>query len=250
VSELYTVRAKIRPVPSISRGNGVVETTHHFEGISDESAALMLPTLSEKWTDDQMQGYWWCTRAGLPVHELSLYRRDITDATVWTWIADHTFALPNLAALSGTIDIHNVPFSYNGRYEPWYPHRRGAILCEQVGVDPRHRRRVYVGPVSNYFERIEVSIPLADPVILIGARSDIPTPLPTEADSVDYWQDDIAAYAAQWLGDMDDELASLVQVVPSFKLGGWSTLTQTRASTVRAEVRSRGVRGSWVGSYP
>jgi len=247
---LYTVRVKLVQQPAIQRGSNLCEFSLHFHGISDAGMMDDMDDLADTFSAVPQGGRWTCERSSVAIHELQVYRRNIADVNEWNFVGSHAFAINELPTISQTIDIYGVPISFDGYYQAKYAHRRGAVLVIQDGVDPGHRRRVYVGPLSDHYEILTTSVIGLDVITAIGDNSVIDGPMPSPTDSVDYWRIGLADDVADWLSTVSDVMPSASSVVPSFKLGTWSLLESSRASYVRAEMRSRGVRGALGTPFP
>jgi hypothetical protein len=187
----------------------------------------------------------WCLRGALSVHTLTLYERDITDATSWRHLGEIIYSLDDFPAQDVTIEIGGVPTTFEGSMFPLYPHRRAGMLLRQKGVDGQ-TRRVYLAPLTDYYTRLDLTV-LGLPLIKsIWPRFDddfredgVP---PDLSDSVDLWRPRMLQMMVEWAGDLGDGLPGGSPVVPSFTTASWSNLASTQGSPVRADIRSRSLR--------
>ena len=248
--ELYTVRVKIQPVTEIPRGAGTVEFTLNFQAETDADMLSHLPILANQLATGPLFFRWRCVRGNFDVHEVAAYRREITHERRWHYIGHELWSLDDLPEITVSGEIFELPISWTMQQYPKFSHQRGAILCVQRGEDIRCKRRVYIGPISSHYYAVDWSIAGFE-TFTLAITSEIPYgPRPGLSDSVDLWPLFLVNEVSEFLAGLTEFSPLVDSVVPSFKWGFWSLLQETSASTVRAELRSRAVRGEMGTVYP
>lgn len=252
---LYTLRVRMVPQASFSRGAGFIEMTHHLHWDDDTQAGDALPNLMKHWSGDvglpEFQSAIsrrWVVVQDTPVHQMSIYRRDIEDIRTWTPIRHGFFRVPPYNEHSTTFNIEGTPIPVVLKANAIYRHTRGAVLVRERTADPAISRRVYVGPISPVCLFIDGADFLPDVIADFGHNAITQwwnpwthdAPYNPAEDSVDFWRDEIRDCARDHVHDINDEAGGGVRVVPSWLHHAFYPVTLTDASSVRAEIRSRG----------
>lgn len=239
---LYTIRARMMVESSISRGAPYVEMSHHFEWADDAAAATAFPSFIGAYNNSGIEKRWTCVR-GAEVHTLSLFRRNIDVQRFWDHIADLTFSLPEWEEGTQSVNIGDVPITLIVRERPLYPHDRGAVLVIEKGTTLTVSRRVYVGPISPVCFHAEIGMTLGlASFVFPSAPADFPHD--PDTDRIDIWRGDIRDLARDHVHDLDAAAGAGHKVIASWSRGIWTAITETAASSVRADVRSRGRRAA------
>lgn len=243
---LYTVRVRLQPLPGLRRGANYVEMNHHLEYTDDDAALDGFPTLIQHWNDAGITRCWVVMR-GIPVHQISLYRRDISDHTSWVRLAESNFEIGPLFDEEFGFEFNGQDFNIRLRECHLFPSARSAILVKEYTIDPAVTRRVYVGPVSPVPLRGDFQFPFAGAgPIDIGAfvqtwyaspfSGDYPF---IESEDFDVWRPEQVSLARAHVAQVEDFAGEGVSVVPSWRYGVVHPVLRVKASYVRAELRSR-----------
>lgn len=238
---LYTVRVRMQPLPSPNRGAGYCEMTHHLHFDDDAAAGDAIEPLIGAWNDSGIANRWLCVR-GVAVHSIDMYRRDITNARSWVHIAAGVFQLSNWQNFEVPVELPGgvTPFEFAVR--PIFPHQRGAVLCVENTLDRAIKRRVYVGPISPvaFYNSTLLGLGNSSSWLPYPVLGDFP--LDPEQDTIDLWRSDFRDLAVEHVANIEDHANDGYSVVPSWKNGTIQSVLQVQGSTVRAEIRSRGLR--------
>jgi hypothetical protein len=242
---IYTVKASMLMLPGEARGFDRSEMVHHFEWPDDETALEEFGLLVPAYKDSVFEDRWTCVREDL-CHRLTLYSRVPTNPEVWTYLGEAAFALPGLLEFTLPVPLPgDADLELGFKQRALYDHDRGAVLVIQRGVDRSIVKRTYVGPCSPFY--CWVDFPFALLPWLVGAKLLIKNfanldPPPEDTDSVDVWRLRLVELARDHVHELGDYLPIGTPALVSWKRGEVTGLGETRASFIRADIRSRGQR--------
>lgn len=249
---LYTLRVRMVPQYSNPRGSGFVEMTHHFAFENDEAATNALHDIVGAFNGWDAIGIGpaitlrWVVARGEQIHEATMYRRDITNPRTWVRLQQEYFELGDYASKPIGVEFGSVSVTFTFTEKPMFRHAAGAVLVRETTENPQVQRRVYVGPLSPVMLWQDTTL-LSE----LGTLYKIIYPHPEETDglwdpdeeSIDIWRPKIAEIARDHCANLETRAGDGYSVVPSWKYGEVLPVLETRASTVRAIIHTRGERG-------
>ena len=248
MTELYSATVRLQLDQIMSRGRSTAEHIHYYTASGNLTAALAGADIAEAVRSGGIGSRWSHVVRGPVAHEVVVERRTTANRRLRERIATHAFALPERETFSGTLPIPgaSVDISGAGEIVEARGSARSAVLVIRSGNGITSR--CYVGPISSTYLAFQVSdiggVPF--PGIFMSGLPD-PTngdypPLPGDSGVEDTWRTDIRDLARDYVGDLRSRAGGAEMVVVSWKTGSIAPISRVAASTVVAELRSRGVR--------
>lgn len=238
---IYTLRAIFQPTGTFARGNDRISMTHHFQFASDAVAEDACAALVPKFNDSAIARLWVAQR-GAQAHILQMFRRSIEYPNRWTLVAEEPFSLAEPIEESLDWTVQGVPVELRGAEAPISNDTRSAVLVIQSNGAGTVTRRSYVGPIAPHGILFRASVPIIGfPFRMWTIGPSLDDPYDPETTIPNLWPDGVADTAIAHVHELDEDLDGSSLIV-SWQNGTTYPVQRTRASSVKAYLRSRSAR--------